>query len=359
MKKLILLVLAFISYNANATVYTVNNNVNGGTPYKQIDEAIAVANNGDTIFVQGSVTTYNSFNLTDKKIIFLGPGFAPNKNLPQLATILSGTIRNTAAAGSSDGTEFNGLIFNGQLIFADGFVGSQVVNNVVIRRCSFKSFLNITSIAGSTTNFLIESNFFNGGGILGTTGANYSNFIIRNNFFRNAGPAIQGFFNSANILVDHNLFTTDVNAFGACRFFTVTNNIFYKTNGGGGLTQIALSTYTNNIAFNGANNTPWLDGNNVNGGGNIGATDPKIVANTALNANTDNPSLDFSVGAGPAKNAGSDGRDIGLLFDTTSSLNWANAGAPRLPFIFSMNIVNPTIAPGANINVEVTAKKQN
>ncbi|RZK38442.1 MAG: hypothetical protein EOO90_22300 [Pedobacter sp.] len=360
MKKLILLALTLFAYQANATVHTVNNNPNGGSTFKQIDEAIAVAVSGDTIFVQGSVNTYNNFMLTDKKIVFVGPGFAPDKNLPQIATIAGGTIRNTDAAGSSDGSEFTGLVFNGQLIFFDGFIGSRAVNNIVIKRCVLKTFIYIGSAGGSSTNFLIESNYFNAGGILGSTGSTYSNFIIRNNVFRGASPAIQALSNASDILVDHNLFYTNVNVFSACRFFLITNNIFYKANAGGGNNAIALSTYTNNIAFNGANNTPWLDGtNNVNGGGNLGATDPKIVANTALNADVDNPVLDFSVGAGPAKNAGSDGKDIGLLFDATGSLNWANARGARLPFIFSMNIVNPTIAPGVSLNVEVTAKKQN
>ena len=50
-------------------------------------------------------------------------------------------------------------------------------------------------------------------------------------------------------------------------------------------------------------------------------------------------------------------RDMGLLYDPTGSLNWTISRNSRLPFIFSMNIVNPTIPQGGTLNVQVEARK--
>ena len=81
---------------------------------------------------------------------------------------------------------------------------------------------------------------------------------------------------------------------------------------------------------------------------------------TDVNSGTDNPLLSYTIAAGsPAKAAGSDGMDIGLRFDATGMLNWNNSRAPRIPYIYSLNIPNPTISAGTNLNVEVTAKKNN
>ena len=209
------------------------------------------------------------------------------------------------------------------------------------------------------TNYFFESNYISNSNITGF--GTFSNFIFRNNFFNNGG--LSNFNSSSGFLLDHNLFyssSVGSRVFSGCKFFTLTNNIFYTTSAGLDASDISFSTFSNNITFQATNNTPWAVADNVNSGGsNIANVDPKIVANAALSSPNPNPILDYSVGAGPAKTAGTDGKDIGLMFDAIGSLNWANARAPRLPFIFSMNITNPTNAPGVSLNVEVTAKKQN
>ena len=84
-----------------------------------------------------------------------------------------------------------------------------------------------------------------------------------------------------------------------------------------------------------------------------------MVDQTAVNAGTNNPLLDFTIPAGPANNSGSDGKDIGLLYDAVGSLNWTTSRGSRLPFIFSMNITNPTIPVAGTLNVVVEARKNN
>jgi hypothetical protein len=78
-----------------------------------------------------------------------------------------------------------------------------------------------------------------------------------------------------------------------------------------------------------------------------------------VNNGTNDPLLDFTIAAGPANNSGTDGKDMGLLYDATGSLNWATSRSSRLPYIFSMNITNPTISQGGSMEVKVEARKNN
>ncbi|HET7637357.1 MAG TPA: hypothetical protein VFK47_01330, partial [Ktedonobacteraceae bacterium] len=78
-----------------------------------------------------------------------------------------------------------------------------------------------------------------------------------------------------------------------------------------------------------------------------------------VNAGHDNPLLNFTIAAGPANNAGTDGRDLGLMYNAVGILNWDFARMSRLPYIYNMNISNSTIAPGGNLTVQVEARKYN
>jgi hypothetical protein len=84
-----------------------------------------------------------------------------------------------------------------------------------------------------------------------------------------------------------------------------------------------------------------------------------MVAQASVNNGTDNPMLDFTIAAGPANNSGSDGKDMGLLYDASGSLNWTISRTSRLPFVYSMNITNPTIPQAGTLNVQVEARKNN
>jgi hypothetical protein len=84
-----------------------------------------------------------------------------------------------------------------------------------------------------------------------------------------------------------------------------------------------------------------------------------MAAQSAVNAGTDNALSDYTIAAGPANNSGSDGKDMGLLYDATGSLNWSISRTSRLPFVYSMNITNPTIPQAGTLNVQVEARKNN
>ena len=144
------------------------------------------------------------------------------------------------------------------------------------------------------------------------------------------------------------------------RFLTFVNNIFVRRNAS---SSISSSTYNNNITFYPAGSAapaiPWTANSNVDGGGNVDNQDPQMANQAAVNAGTASSISDFTIVAGPANNTGSDGKDMGFFYDAAGSLNWANSRNSRLPRIFSMNVIAPTVPAGGNVTINVDARISN
>ena len=355
--------LLFAATFTYATIRTVSNVPSTLAQFSTIQAAVDASNNNDTVYVHGSPNAYATFTITNKKLTVIGPGWSPNKNLPFTAIVPGITITGASASG----TEIQGLV-----ITSTFNMNSSHPDNLRIIRNYFTQSQTFYIAEGSVTyiGYLFEGNVFENCQILATSGSTYQNFLFQNNYFFETGccvgASIQGFVNSVNVLINHNLFfgtagsVRDVFAQN-CRFLTITNNIFVRKDAGN---QNSFSTFNNNITFYPAGSSstpadPWTVNSNINSGGNVSNQDPQMVAQTAVNAGSNNALADYTIAAGPANNAGSDGKDMGLLYDATGSLNWNNSRGSRLPYVFSMNIINPTIPQGGTINVQVEARKSN
>ncbi len=372
-RALIFFGVLIISISAFATVRTVSSNPSTLGQFSTIQAAIDASADSDTVYVYGSPNNYAAFIIQDKKITVIGPGWNPDKNLPLTAIVDGATFRNSPAGGSPDGSELQGLIFLSTIrASAQNVGGDLAVNNVRFIRCQFSGALN-WELASS--GFLIEGCIFYN--VLNFSGGfTYQNFLFQNNLFYFQvcciSTTINALVNSVNVRFDHNLFTSSnnsgggtVSVFGAnCRFLTLSNNIFNQANVGN---NNSFSTFTNNITNNitlnssnaTSNATPWAVNSNVDGGGNVANTSPGMVDQATINNGNSSPNLNFTIASGAANNTGSDGKDMGLLFDGTGSLNWANSRNSRVPRIFSMNITTPTVTPGGNLSVTVDARKSN
>jgi|694.fasta_scaffold07226_2 hypothetical protein len=355
MKQLFSFLLTAITVNAFATVRTVSNNPATIAQFNTIQSAVNASSSGDTIYVHGSPTNYDIVTITDKSLVLIGPGFGPDKNIPLTVSIPGFTIN--GSAGSSDFCELQGLIvFN--------FVANQGVNNLRLIRNQFQGNFNFQHTTAAS-DFLIEGNYFQSQ--IRTNGsATLTNFLFQNNMFYGVpcctSGNISGFTNSVNVLFNHNIFIGPPGTFqifsSNCRFLILTNNIFVNRNPA---INLSVSTFSNNITFNcgPVGDTAWIRNNNVDGGGNIASQNPQMFDQASVDAGSGNPLMNLAIAAGPANNAGTDGKDIGLLFDATGSLNWANSRNSRLPRINIMNVVNPTVAAGGTITVTVEAKTSN
>jgi hypothetical protein len=365
--------LLFATSIAFCTVRSVSSNPSTLGQFSTIQAAIDASADSDTVYVYGSPNVYAAFTILDKKITVIGPGWSPDKNLPLTATVSGAIIRNSPAGGSPDGSELHGLLFTGTVNVSPVVVSGDIgVNNIRMIRSQFN---NLVQWDLNSAGHLIEGCVFYNSLNFSST-ATYQNFLIQNNYFFLSvcclSQMVNGLTNSVNVRFDHNLFTSSNNGGGAsvvifnsnCRFLTFSNNIFNQANVGG---NVSFSTFTNNVTNNitlnstnaTSNATPWAVNSNVDGGGNIANQNPAMTDQANVNAGSGSPNLNFTIASGLANNAGNDGKDIGLLFDATGSLNWNNSRNSRLPRIFSMNITTPTVTPGGNLSVTVEARKSN
>ncbi|HET6766634.1 MAG TPA: hypothetical protein VFH08_04525, partial [Chitinophagaceae bacterium] len=341
--------------NVFATVRTVSNSPGTLAQYTTIQAAVTASVNGDTIYVHGSSVTYSGFNITDKRLVVIGPGFSPMQSfMPYPATVSDLTIN---GSGSSN-TEIQGL----NIIGAVSITSFSRPDNLRFIR---NRLTTITMGTGTATysGYVFESNWFDNSGLNVAQSCFYSNFLIKNNVFygNNATTSVSGFYNSVTVIFDHNLFYGPsngvTNVFGGnCRGLLLTNNIFVRRNAAASNTN---SVFHKNITFNAGVDNPWDAAYGNSGSGNIANQDPQMTDQSAVNNGTNNPLLNFTIATGPANNIGTDDKDLGLLFDLTGSLNWTNSRMSRLPFVYSMNISNPSIPAGSILNVQVEARKNN
>ncbi len=374
MKKILfILVVIGCSLVAQATVRTVSSNPATLGQFSTIQAAIDASADGDSVYVYGSPNTYAAFTIQDKKITVIGPGWLPDKNIPLTATVTGVIIRNSPAGGSPDGSELQGLLFTSTVSPSQISVGGDIgVNNIRLIRCQFNGAVNWDL---ASTGHLIEGCIFYNG-LNFNSSLTYQNFLFQNNMFFFSvcclGSQVSSLTNSVNVRFDHNLFYSSNNAGGGtvsffssnCRFLTLSNNIFNQVNAG---LNLSFSTFNNNITNNvtlnvanaTSNATPWAVNSNVDGGGNVSNQSPVMGDQTIINGNNGTPTLNFTIASGPANNSGSDGKDMGLLFDATGSLNWTNSRNSRIPRIFAMNITTPTVTPGGSLSVTVDARKSN
>jgi hypothetical protein len=359
MKKVLCSFAMAVALQAGATIRTVSNNPNSIAQFSTVQAAVDAAVSGDTILVHGSPNVYQSFTINNKQLVVIGPGWSPNKTLPLTATFV-GSI--SIGGSTASGTELHGLDLNATVNITSG-----AVNNLrFIRNHIYRNFINLTpSGASGVSGYRFESNWFENGGVATSSFYTNENIIFVNNiFYDNAALIngnIQGFTNSVNILFDHNLWygpgSGNRNAFANnCRFLTLSNNVFVRRNAAN---HLSGSTFYNNITYLTGNDLPWTQNSNLDGGSNVAGTDPQMVTQTDVNNGVNNPLLDFSIAAGPANNSGSDGKDMGLLYENVGSLNWTNSRTSRLPYIYSMQTNTPTVVPGGSITVTVEARTSN
>jgi len=358
------MLMALIS---DATVRTVSNVPSPSAQFSTIQAAVDACNSGDTVLVQGSGTAYASFIIADKRLVVIGPGWKPLRNVPQLtANLQNCTINGTA----SSGTEIQGLTFTGGYNYGINVQGAVTINNLRFIRNHFAKGVVIGSTGiGNYSSYLFEGNWFDGtyidAGGYGTN--NYANFIIQNNLFYSGG--VRYFTNASNMMLDHNLFYNDAlyyvfgtNASYPSYNFTIQNNVFCRAElvyGVSGTAGAANSVFKNNITFNTNATAPWTLNGNINGGGNQLNKDPQMSAQTQVNSGVNDPLLSFTITAGPANNAGNDGKDMGLLFNSTGSLNWRYSRSSRLPYVYNVLITNPTVSAGGTLSVQIEARKNN
>src|SRR6476660_9472081 len=152
-KYLSLIVILLSALYANAIIRTVSNVPSTLAQFNTIQAAVDASSSGDSIYVHGSPNQYVAFTITNKQLVIIGPGWAPNKNLP-LTAVVPGCIISGASSGN---TEIQGLVFTSTVN-----MNSSHPNNLRFIRNQFATFVGITLQEGSVTysGYLFEGNMF-------------------------------------------------------------------------------------------------------------------------------------------------------------------------------------------------------
>lgn len=341
MKKLLFLLLFCGVSAAHATVYTVNNNIPSPGQFTSVNTAIAAASAGDTIYITGSPYNYNSFTI-DKKLTIIGTGWEPRTTNTTYSLVDN--------IDFSDGAAATGSAIIGLCVYQINI--NQVITGLVIARNKILYRIVFTS---NTSNLTIEGNWFSSGGNTNIfeSGYIYGYYII-NLYFRNNvvdGTLYISYSSGAthyNLYINNNLFlgngTSD--QFGNMDGVNINNNIFYGRSPSGNVTN---SAFRNSISFGNMDNAFGGSGTTVID--NQVGVDPLFVDAAIGDYSTDNNYQLQS--SSPAKDAGTDGDDIGL---SGGEGYFETHGVPGIPQMNDLQIVSPEdgqVLPGGTIQVSL------
>lgn len=336
------LALVFIS-NSYAATLTVNNTNPSIGQYSTVQAAVDAAASGDVILIQGSQTTYPDCTLPANKVLTLrGPGWRPlYRQSPMPARISSINLAVRAHDITIEGLYLSAIDM--QVVYENNNPFCHQYN-IKIRLCYFDNL----SLRRGCKDFIIEGNNF---GTIHATNDTTTNILIRNNFIRGN---VQSFRNSSGVLVDHNLFVGG--ALYDLDGILIVNNIFHYSNAGYSnvircIISNNLTYYPNNPSYNQFYNDLNSPNRNAIAESNKQNVDPLFMYGNDWRGGIIEPDYRLQPNS-PAKNAGTDGKDIGIIDMSAFSKTGEVAPAVR-----TFNIANPVTTPTGNLIIKMTASK--
>ncbi|MFZ4679581.1 MAG: hypothetical protein ACOYLP_05385 [Flavobacterium sp.] len=376
MKKLYFLCsLAFMNFTSKAAIIIVSNNPNIPGQYTSLQTAIDAAAPDDTLYVQGSVTSYGDVTIT-KKLKIVGSGMLPD-NTSHLGTTLGNIYYRVSADGTSSpsGSSITGCnIYVLLLGFSNIGSVSYMVSNISIYRNRISAIMN-NGYASAETRYSGIHIFNN---IIGTLNVDRlgGNSVVNNNIFVN-GVQSTGFIDSGNWVLVNNI----IGGISGCYNASVLNNIIYSNYSN--YSGFKYCNFTKNLFYspNYSYDSNFLANPNLNNTfnttfGNIFNQNPSFVKYDIISDNiysysisspSSGPFVDFHLNNdSPGKNYGTDGTDIGIYGGTTPFVEGATTDSrfryfpmPAMPQMLDLTITNPSIPANSTLNVNFSAEKKN
>lgn len=275
-----ILCLLLAAQPAGAKIWRVNNTAGVAHDYVAIADAVAAANRGDTIHIEGSVTPYNESVTVDKKLYLFGPGYDLTVN-PETqhikysakvshitfaagsdSSVLAGVeqIEHTAqltltktAGSTSAGININFPGPTGGSAAWGGATLNIAASNIKVVNCKL-NYVKIDNSGSTLKNIDIRKCWFCPGVVLSAANTNaVENLNLINNFFRNDHATSVYRVIDLHAVVKANIGNNTfyggfkVTAPENCR---ITNNVFYLIHGRAvdKLTNSVSNEYRGNIA---------------------------------------------------------------------------------------------------------------
>lgn len=344
MNKILLLLAIFILLQitgANSQNLIAVQNGNTVTLFSHLDSALNNANSGDTVYVPGGVWNIGTYQIS-KEIHIIGNGFHPDSTKPGLLSRIAGQFQFRIGATNSS---FEGFELNGSFVF----IANEIIENICISRVKFEN-LHLTA----TTKLSVKESIFI------TTYANnqpaeycyFSNNIITGTITTNQ------YLPTRNCIYRNNVFIANYAFYPFCcggyPLYTnnsiLENNVFLNESGGGSILG------SNNIVNNNLFIENWdlqscgcLGGNNI-----IGQNLSNIFINQADHSFFFDRDYHLKI-TSPGKNAGTDGKDIGIY---GGLFPWKDGSLPSNPQIKFKQISSTTDQNG-NLQINMVVKAQN
>jgi hypothetical protein len=294
--------------------------------YQVLDSAITHALDGDTLYLSGGV--FGVSGTLNKRLHLVGVGHHPDSTKSTSSTNLLSELK--LGSGSARGS-ITGINMASNYISIQGSL-----DNYIISRCN----LSISSSTNNVSNLLCIENVLKNIDINGNNNIFYNNIIqesglrfgtsntLKNNIFLGV------YFLSYNGLINYSLFE---------------NNIFLN----------GSNDFTGNVYSNSFKNNLFLTNFNLNRNSNFGignlGNQPQSSVFINQSGNTFDYTHDYHINPdSPAKNAGTDGTDIGIY---GGLFPWKEGSVPFNPHIQSLILDSKTDKDG-NLNVKIKVQAQ-
>jgi hypothetical protein len=336
------LLAAMTANLANATVHRVNNTPGVDADFNNLATAISTAIAGDTLYVEGSNSSYGTVTL-DKKLILVGPGNFLTINDSTQALKQVAEISNLTFNTGCDGSVIYGMYINGRVDINEDSV------SLYRNRIYYTSSGNMIDLQNGVKNIVIAQNHIHSNyttNVVMFINDNCTGILIANNWISQDQSSEFGLsyncYSSSYMAIEDQYTNSEVTYLNnvirgnwECDYAIAINNIHVA-----GCIYHTGTVFYNNIGYN--SNLPAGNGNQIN------VSMATVFERSGVNWYQDDNWWKLAAGS-PALGAGVNGEDCGMF---GGGLSYVLSGMPPIPAIFEADV--PATANKTNgMNVEV------
>ncbi|MCO6497469.1 MAG: hypothetical protein J5I50_07375 [Chitinophagaceae bacterium] len=342
------LIFSLLIIQGKAQIWRVNSSETIQSDFKQLSEAIASpqVQEGDSIYLEGAETPYETVTV-NKKVVIFGTGYfleeITNEKTQWFKNVSK--IQSIIFAPGSSGTKISGLQIEGSTEINDTYI--------TIERCFLKNWVRLADKPNTSANFdTLRQNFIYGLNSREAT-STANGILVYNNIFFGKGFNFSSNIDNTSIYAINNNFFPDTENGSVpfiCKNVLFQNNIMQNPSIGSA--NQPFNQYFNNIISNTAfsstgNNKQNVDMNSVFVGWNGGKTNPpegfspdnrfKLVPNSpaTLSGSINSTYIDCGAYGGDAP--------------------YIPSGMPPIPSIFFISFPNLISTPTATLILSIAS----